>query len=476
MDRAAERILDWSARSLRGHDMHEAIHTPPGGDPESSRGAHPLQGVLRSGRAAVNDAATFFRRGGFPVDVAYASSPILGDAGEVTGAVVVFHDVSAASALPRLEQEISERRRASAEALQRGLLPGALPSTAGLSIAASFRPAGDEALLGGDFYDAFVCDDGHIVLVGDVCGKGAEAAAVGAMVRFLLRGACRSRAGLPAAVALVNHELWAHGTERYCTLVLVHLATHQEGGLRAVVARAGNEYPVLLRRDGSTAEVRSNGTLLGVWPSVEVELAEVILADGDALVLFTDGLTEQGRDGTTLNAGELLRDIPAEPSAQRVVTELEYRSGLLDGQEQKDDVAILVVKAGAQHTEEAPPPAPVGDVPDDAGAIAGVEVAFREINERVNDGRPDLEEVVSVICECAHTSCEELIDIPRARYEATRESDRCFFILPDHEIPDVEHVLERTEHFWIVLKTGIAGTVAERQADIKPRKLRARNP
>ena len=463
MNPAAERILGCSARELHGLDMHGAIHTPSGENPEASREASELLRVLRSGDPGVVDAATFFGRGGVPVAVAYTSSAILGDGGEVTGAVVVFHDVSAASALPRVREELLERQRASAESLQRNLLPGALPSTARLSIAASFRPAGDEALLGGDFYDAFACDDGHIVLVGDVCGKGPEAAAVGAMLRFLLRGACRSRADLGAAVSLVNDELRAHAARRFCTLVLTHVIEH-EGGLRAVLARAGHEYPVLIRRDGSAQEVRPEGMLLGVSPSVDLELAEVLLADGDALVLFTDGLTEQGRGGRRLDALELLKDLPAESSAQKILTELEYRAGLLDGRESEDDVAIVVIRVGAKDAEEDAAPAPSGDVPGEAGAIAGVEVEFREINERVNDGRPDDEEMVSVICECAHTSCEELIDIPRARYEATRESDRAFFILPDHEIPLVEHVLQRTERFWVVLKTGEAGAEAERQA------------
>jgi hypothetical protein len=353
---------------------------------------------------------------------------------------------------------------ATSDALQRNLLPGALPTPEYISLAASLRPAGDGMLLGGDFYDAFSAGGGQMVVIGDVCGKGPEAAAVGAMVRFLLRGICRSGSDLRAAIALVNEELRSHPSARFCTLVLVHLIPLKEGGLRALIARAGHEYPVLLRRDGRVERICSEGGLLGVWPAVDVEVVEVALADRDALVLYTDGLTERAHDGAPLDVGDLLAGGGEIRSAQQLVTELEYRAGLLDGTRAVDDVAVVVVQAGNAEPAEGRQPAPTGGVPSDASEIADAESSFREINERVHEGRPEREEIISVVCECAHTGCAELIDIPRDRYESIRDSDRCFFVVPGHEVRRVEDVIERTERFWVVRKCGEAGAEAERQA------------
>jgi PAS domain S-box-containing protein len=463
MSHAAERMLGWSTRELRGRDMHATIHTPPGEDPQASRESCELLGVLRSGRPVVVDTDTFYAKGGVAMDVTLSSSPVLDEADEIAGAVVIFHESPDRGELRRLREDLAGRWRETSDALQRNLLPGALPTPEYLSLAASLRPAGDGMLLGGDFYDAFPAGDGQMVLIGDVCGKGPEAAALGAMVRFLLRGFLRRDPDLRAAIELVNGELRSHAAARSCTLVLVHLLPREGGGLHVMIARAGHEYPVLVRRDGSVEQVRAEGDLLGAWPIAKLEPVEVLLEDRDSLILYTDGLTERRRDRVLLDVGELMAG-GEHRSAQQLVTELEYRAGLLDGAQARDDVAVVVVQAGAPAAIDSQPSAPTGDVPRDPNAIADVESSFRDINERVNEGRPEREEIISVVCECAHTACVELIDIPREAYESIRDSDRCFFVIPGHQVERVEDVLERRERFWVVSKRGEAGIEAERQA------------
>lgn len=374
MSAAAERMLGWETRELRGRDMHASIHTPPGEDPELSREGCELLSVLRSGRPVVVDADSFYAKGGVPLPVAYSSSPVREEAGAVAGAVVVFHENRDRGELRRLREDLAERWRGTSEALQRNLLPGALPTPGHASFAASLRPAGDGMLLGGDFYDAFPAGDGQMVIIGDVCGKGPEAAAIGAMVRFLVRGIARTNADIPAAITLVNDELRSHPSARSCTLVLVHLLQRPDGGLRARIARAGHEYPVILCADGRVQAVHSQGPLLGVFPTAEVEVVEVDLEEHDALVLYTDGLTERRRDGVPLDVAQLLAGGEERRSAQQLVTELEFRAGLLDGAQASDDVAVVVVQAGAPDREEHATPAPVGDVPGDASAVAEVEI------------------------------------------------------------------------------------------------------
>jgi PAS domain S-box-containing protein len=185
-----------------------------------------------------------------------------------------------------------------AQTLQASLLPGALPRIPGASLAAEYVAAGEGMEVGGDFYDVFAVDDGAWVLVmGDVLGKGAEAAAVTALARYTLR-ALASRSPSPAAtLATLNAELLRQSAERrFVTAVLARLEPRPGGGARLVVACGGHPPPLVLRADSAPEVVPCAGTLLGVEPETSGEDHEVELAPGDTFVLYTDGVTEARRD------------------------------------------------------------------------------------------------------------------------------------------------------------------------------------
>ncbi|HZB77224.1 MAG TPA: SpoIIE family protein phosphatase [Solirubrobacteraceae bacterium] len=243
--------------------------------------------------------------------------------------------------------EAYTRERHIAQVLQRSLLPAALPTVPGLAAAVRFIAAGEGIEVGGDFYDLFgIADDGVAALIGDVCGKGPEAASVTALARHTLRAAAVYERRPSAVLALLHRALRdARNDGRFCTVAYGELHPSEDGA-RMVLACGGHPLPLVLRASGAVEPVGKLGTLLGA--DVEPVLADVELrlAAGDLLVLYTDGVTEvrAGRcevfghdDLAALLAG--CRGLPADTVAERV------QDAVLDaaGGRPRDDIAILVI-------------------------------------------------------------------------------------------------------------------------------------
>jgi PAS domain S-box-containing protein len=233
-----------------------------------------------------------------------------------------------------------------AQTLQASLLPAALPEVPRADVAAEYLAAGEGMEVGGDFYDVFALDDGAFAMViGDVLGKGAEAAAVTALARYTLR-AVAGRSPSPAAtLAALNDEMLRQSADRrFVTAVLARLEPLDGGGARLVVACGGHPPPVVLRAGGGGEVVGVPGTLLGVEPEIHIADCEARLDVGDALVLYTDGVTEARRDRplTPQALADLLAARRAEGAGQlaREVVRLaeEGASGPL-----RDDLAVLAV-------------------------------------------------------------------------------------------------------------------------------------
>ncbi|WP_336923785.1 histidine kinase N-terminal 7TM domain-containing protein [Aquipuribacter sp. SD81] len=281
--------------------------------------------------------------------------PLLDRAGADAGEALLLRDVTERLlAEARIDRLLQERTRVAA-ALQTALLPAVLPQVPGLRLAALYRPAGHGREIGGDFYEVFPVPDGRwCAVLGDVAGKGAEAAAVTARVRFTLRALSTGAAQAPELLRGVNAALTAVGDdERFCTLA--HLLV-RPGPLGAAVdvVLAGHLQPLVRRRDGRVETVGEPGTALGLVPDPELAQRRVDLGDGELLCLFTDGLVE-ARDpgGAELGAQRLAEALagcdPADldavpPLLERVARE--WHGGPLD-----DDVAVLLLAAA---------PAPAG--------------------------------------------------------------------------------------------------------------------
>lgn len=232
-----------------------------------------------------------------------------------------------------------------AELLQASLLPDMLPPLPGWETATLFRPAGDLNLVGGDFYDALATDQGMLVCVGDVVGKGAEAAALTGRVRHAFTSAVALGIGLPRALAHVNGLLLARPRRSMCT-VAAALLREDRTGPHAVLCLAGHPPPVVVRASGEVAFASGRGTVLGAVPDIESPPERVDLGPGDALVLYTDGVTDAGGDGERFGFDRLLaclRDA-ATTAPEGLVTALDGALATFGRGPQRDDVAVLAVR------------------------------------------------------------------------------------------------------------------------------------
>ncbi|MFD5937781.1 PP2C family protein-serine/threonine phosphatase [Streptomyces griseus] len=239
-----------------------------------------------------------------------------------------------------------ELRRHAVLSLQEHLLPSRLPAAAGWDLSASYE-VGDPMLdVGGDFYDAVPRPDGSIaLLIGDVCGRGAEAAALTGLARHTLRTLLEEGTDPGTALSRLNRALRQEGASRFLTAVVVTMAPRADGTVLLTTCSAGHPRPLVLRADGSIGEVVSGGLLLGILDDVSYESHEDFLAPGDTLVLFTDGLTESREaDGTCFESvlpGRLsaLRGSDAAQVAESLARQA--RAFRASGQ---DDIALLVAR------------------------------------------------------------------------------------------------------------------------------------
>jgi PAS domain S-box-containing protein len=234
-----------------------------------------------------------------------------------------------------------------ADTLQHSLLPPTLPDVNGIELSARYRPSGDGTQVGGDFYDVFpVGNNDWGITLGDVCGKGAPAAAVMALSRYTIRTAAISETRPSAILATLNEALLRHeADDRFCTAVFARLHT-TAGGQRLTVACGGHPPPLLVRADGSVSSLGKPGTLLGTFPDPVLSDVFADLDRGDAVIFYTDGLTDE-RNGDREFGDDRLSEIVLEASgrtADQIADRLlEAVLGFGEGQP-RDDIAILVVR------------------------------------------------------------------------------------------------------------------------------------
>jgi PAS domain S-box-containing protein len=235
-----------------------------------------------------------------------------------------------------------------ARTLQQSLLPAELPDIPGIEAAARFRPIGQGNEVGGDFYDLFESGGrGWTVVMGDVCGKGPDAAAVTALARYTLRAAAM-RERLPSrSLGLLNEALLRQRADRrFCTVAYAYLEPLAVGA-RVGFASGGHPLPLLLRVDGTVEAVGAPGTLLGVVPDPSFEDRSLALAPGDALVFYTDGVIEaRASNGHSLNE-ELLADVVrdcAGADADAIAARVEDAALEAQDGSPRDDIAVLVLR------------------------------------------------------------------------------------------------------------------------------------
>ena len=186
--------------------------------------------------------------------------------------LAVLEELGRRAAVAVDNARLHRQRSAIARTLQNSLLPPVLPEIAGIETAALYRAAGEGTDVGGDFYDLFtVADDEWIAVIGDVCGKGAEAAAVTALARYTIRTAAVRRRSPAAILRWLNDAMLRQDLDgRFCTIACVHLDTSRPGDPRTRWRAAAIPRRCCGARTGAVEDGGRAGTLLGLVPDPEL--------------------------------------------------------------------------------------------------------------------------------------------------------------------------------------------------------------
>jgi serine phosphatase RsbU (regulator of sigma subunit) len=265
----------------------------------------------------------------------------------------------------RLMEELTHAeatQRHIADALQRSLRPSGLPEVPGIRLATFYRAMGEATDVGGDFYDVFPVAGGHLLVIGDVTGKGAQAASITALARGALGAAAAQSGSAVEAVARLDELLGRRDELTLCSVACVHLCA-DGSGMSARVVLAGHP-PVLLLREGEVLPLGNPGPLPGAFVDVEWAATQIDLEPGDVIVLRTDGVTDTvGADGRlgedrlrAALSGLPPGDVDGAVSRIRAVVD-EHTVG-----EQRDDTAVLaaaVVDRPAAEEGASEPAAPI---------------------------------------------------------------------------------------------------------------------
>jgi phosphoserine phosphatase RsbU/P len=252
--------------------------------------------------------------------------------------------------LDAVEVAQREARRSSALArtLQESLLAPVLPHVPGLELASRYRPAGAGGELVGDFFDVFQgLDDAWHVVIGDICGKGVEAAKMTALARYTLRAAAMHGGGPSAMLGELNDALELQGPRDGLYLTALVATVHEAArGVTVTLALAGHPPALVRRADGTVQEAGRAGSLLGIFPRVELHDVELFLGRGDALVLHTDGVTDARCGDERFGEPRLHRAIAAagRASAGALAAGLEAAVGRFSDGPADDDLALLVLR------------------------------------------------------------------------------------------------------------------------------------
>ena len=236
--------------------------------------------------------------------------------------------------------------------LMRDLLPPELHPVHGIEFAGAYRASEDYEVVGGDFYDvhpATAPDGETLVVLGDVCGKGLEAAMLTGKIRNTLQALTPLAADHQGVLELLNNAMLSTEHARFTTLVLASVA-NRDGSVTLRLTSAGHLPPLIVRDGGRVEEADTRGTLIGALPEIHAQSYETYLAPGETCVLYTDGVTEArgGPLGDYMFGEERLAAALAECSglpAAAVVERVMMLATQWVGQQVHDDIAVVAITA-----------------------------------------------------------------------------------------------------------------------------------
>jgi serine phosphatase RsbU (regulator of sigma subunit) len=258
--------------------------------------------------------------------------------------------IASRAAMALASARMYEERSLIASELQHRLRPATLPDIDGVRLAARYRPAAEHLDIGGDFYDVHGSGDDWLVSLGDVCGKGVEAAVLTDRTRQSIRTAAYFDRRPTAVLGALNSVFYEAGFDRFVTVVCARIRTVPSGSHAEIeLAAAGHRAPIVLRANGRVEQVDISGMAVGLRPDTHYRAAAVRLNRGDAMLMFTDGVDEARGDDGFYGVERLTAFLPAYAGASpEVICEaveenvVEY----LDGRSH-DDIALFAVTCGA---------------------------------------------------------------------------------------------------------------------------------
>jgi serine phosphatase RsbU (regulator of sigma subunit) len=243
---------------------------------------------------------------------------------------------------------LHEQQAHIASVLQHSLLPRSLPQIRGFEASSRFLAAGEAYEVGGDFYDVFRSGTGTwTAVIGDVCGKGPEAASLTALARYTVRTATTPEK-TPSEVLRALHDSISSERDdfRFCTAALARIQAPSNGNAAQItVSLGGHPHPIVLRSNGQVETIGEAGTLLGVLPSPSLADVESALAPGDALILYTDGVLDV-EDRAKRGDPDWLKDqiaVATGKNSEEIADRLARAAIERHGGELRDDIAILVL-------------------------------------------------------------------------------------------------------------------------------------
>ncbi len=263
------------------------------------------------------------------------------------GELVLAEHIASRAAMALDSARLYEERALIASELAHRIRPLALPELDGIQLAARYRPAAEHLDVGGDFYDVHGAGDDWTVSLGDVAGKGVEAAVLTDRTRQSIRTAAyfdRAPAVLLEALNTVLHTTEAH---RFVTVVCARLRLAPDH-VDVELAVAGHPPPIVLRANGTVTQFEVSGLAIGLSAEAKYQPATLRLEHGDSMLMFTDGIDEARTDAGFYGLDRLMALLaPYAGAAPEVICEAVERDVVeqLDGRPH-DDIALLAITCG----------------------------------------------------------------------------------------------------------------------------------
>lgn len=238
-------------------------------------------------------------------------------------------------------------QRAVAHRLQRTLLPDTLPRIDELEVAGSYRPGLDEIEIGGDFYDLFEVQGAYVAVIGDVCGKGIEAATLTGLARHTVRAAALLEPSPARILELLNSAIYRQSSEsQFATVACVRLEKDPAGGFKATIASGGHPSPLLRTNSGDVLRVQARGMALGMFEDVTLTDEQFSLKPGETLTLYTDGVIEARANGNFYGKDRLIQLIAdhGDLSAVELADLIDAEAAGFAASATRDDIAVLSMR------------------------------------------------------------------------------------------------------------------------------------